>query len=85
VEHRFCHPDACRAQILRYNESSRYMEKLCRERERGKNENGIFIVLGKNQSKSQNQKGFLFLFLVEFMCMPAFEIWGGMLSFNCVY
>jgi hypothetical protein len=35
VEHRFCHPDTCRAQILHYNESSRYMEKnLHRERER---------------------------------------------------
>ncbi len=33
------------------------MEKIVqRERERGKNENGIFIVLGKNQSKSQNLK-----------------------------
>jgi len=35
-------------------------KKLCRERERGKIENGILFVIGKNQSKSQNQMGFLF-------------------------
>jgi hypothetical protein len=61
-------------------------KKICterereRERERRKIENGILFVIGKNQSKSQNQKGiFYFDFWRSLTCMRAFEIWGGML------
>jgi hypothetical protein len=88
-EHRFCHPDACRAQILHYNESSsRYMEKFVqrereREREREEKMKMGFCDWKKSFKISQNQKGFSFL--VELTCMQAFEILGGMLSFNCVY
>jgi hypothetical protein len=51
-------------------------KKICterereRERERRKIENGILFVIGKNQSKSQNQKGiFYFDFWRSLTCM----------------
>jgi hypothetical protein len=47
-------------------------KNLCRERERekGKIENGILFVIGKNQSKSQNQKG-IFILIFGGVCMYA--------------